>query len=159
MSLLSNEFGLIQATADVTISSPVATEDNAISSADVSKGKKEWVKLDPDAGANVAFKARVGKGFYAVMAAGRLTATSAVCGARLYRTPKNGSEAEDTSAAIDTPSGGGPFTMLEVIEVTAPYEDIELKVSNETNTNNLTVAKGTKLLVLGVSTEAPRQAK
>lgn len=159
MSKLNAEHAEMKIDTDETVTVSAANTDYSINGSDVVKGEKRYALQDPDAGANPDMKLRLGPGRWLVEAHGRLTATSAVCQAHLTTQARNAAAATDE--AIDaTPSGGGPFHVSEILDLDSPgYTDVELLVSNETNTNNITVSAGTRLRAIALESKEPREVR
>lgn len=157
---MSREFASIHLNADTTVTVASANTDYSVNGATVEKGGAHFAKQDPDAGANPDMKLRLGRGWWEVDHVFGVAATSAVVMGHLYMTPKGGSEAELTEHSSRTAlAGGGAVVGKAVIQVTAEYADVELKLSNETNTNNITAYAGGSLVAKAMKTVATARVR
>lgn len=146
------------AAADQAVTVAAANTDYEVGGANVELGNKRYVMLDPDRGANPDMKIRVGGGSWEIKVIGTAAASGAVVKAHLYMTPKDGT-ATEVAFSPDTPSGGGEFALSYVAQVGASgYADFELRVSNETDTTNITVRGGTRISAIGLDERGYRVA-
>lgn len=109
-----------------------------------------FARQDPDRGTNPDMKLRLGKGSWLVGAGFSGTAAASILQSHLYAQQKNDAAmAEVVGFLAQTLAGGGTAFISNLFEVTDPYADVELRVSNESGTTNI-VLQGATLWAINV---------
>lgn len=155
---LDQEYGSIVVNSDVTVAPTGASTDMSINGSGVTKKDYRRVILDPDAGANPDMKVKLSKGKWRVSCAGAAISAGNSIEVHLYKTESGGTAAELDDYRVPLGSGGDNFAFDAIVDVLTDSADVELMVSNETDTDDITVERGTTMLVQGLRTQNPRLA-